>query len=64
MVVHADVDGFSWIPVYLHCSNSRANTVLNFFKEAINEWGLPSRVRCDQSGEITEEAQYILCHHK
>ena len=63
MVVHAGVDGFSRIPVYLHCSNNnRASTVLSLFKAAIGEWGLPSRVRCDQDGENTEVAQYMLSH--
>ncbi len=61
MVVHACIDGFSRVPVYLHCSNNnRTNTVLNLFKEAIDEWGLPSRVRCDQGGENTDVACYVV----
>ena len=34
---------------------------MSLFKAAIDEWGLPSRVRCDQGGENTEVAQYTLC---
>lgn len=63
MVVHAGVDGFSRIPVFLHCSNNnRASTVLELFQEAVDEWGLPSRVRCDKGGENTEVARFLLCH--
>ena len=65
MVVHAGVDGFSRIPVFLHCSsNNKASTVLELFRGAVDEWGLPSRVRCDRGGENTEVAQFMLCHHR
>ena len=63
MVTHAAVDGFSRIPVFLHCSdNNKAITVLELFQNAIGEWGLPSRVRCDQGGENTEVARFMLSH--
>ncbi len=65
MVVHAGVDGFSRIPVYLHCSNNnRASTVQDLFKEAVDNWGLPSRVRSDRGGENSELAHFMLCHPK
>ena len=63
MVIHAGVDGFSRVPVYLYCSNNnRASTVLELFEMAITTWGLPSRVRCDKGGENTEVAWFLLSH--
>lgn len=60
MVVHGGVDGYSRVPVYLHCSdNNQASTVLTLFLEAIR---LPSRVRCDKGGENVEVAHYLLNH--
>ena len=40
-MVHGGVDGYSRIPVYLHCSNNnRACTVLKLFMEAVTAYGL------------------------
>ena len=37
------------MPTYLKVStNNRADTVLQYFKEAEELYGLPSRIRCDQ----------------
>ena len=62
LVVHGGVDGFSRIPVYLHCGNNRANTVLRLFKEAISTYGLPSPTRCDQGGENVDVSMFLLTH--
>ena len=44
---------------FLECSdNNKAITVLELFQNAVSEWGLPSRVRCDQGGENTKEARF------
>ena len=57
------MDGFSRVPVYLQCSNNnRADTVLRIFKEAVNIYGLPSRIRCDAGGENVEVSQFLLTH--
>ena len=51
-VIHGGIDGYSRLIVYLRCSNNnRASTVLALFRESINTWGLPSRVRADDGGE-------------
>lgn len=61
LVVHGAVDGHFRIPVYIHCSNNnRAATVLNLFLE---EYGLPSRMRCDKGGENVDVAHYLLKHY-
>lgn len=43
-------------------TNNRASTVFNAFISAIDEFGLPSRVRMDRGGENVEVAAYIVEH--
>ena len=39
MVIHGDVDGFTRIPVFLHCStNNKAATVLKMFLNAVENY--------------------------
>ena len=60
-VIHGCVDGFSRIPVYLACNtNNNASTVLSCFIDAVNHWGLPSRVRSDRGGENIDVIQYMI----
>ena len=61
--MHAGVDGYSRVPVFLHRSNNnRASTVLDLFRSAVAEWGLPSRVHCDKGGGNTDVAWFMLSH--
>lgn len=52
IVIHGGIDGFSRIPLYLKTSNNnKASRVLSCFREAVSEYGLPSRIRPDKGGE-------------
>jgi len=63
LVVHAGIDGFSRLIVFLHCSsNNRASTVYELFLTAVQHLGLPSRVRSDQGRENILVACHMLEH--
>ena len=63
LVIHAGIDGYSRMVVFIHCStNNRAETVLNLFESAVHAYGLPSRVRTDKGGENVRIAEFMLNH--
>ena len=62
-VTHCGIDGYSRLVVYLRCSvNNRASTVYDLFLSAVELYGLPSRVRCDQGTENVHVARHMLRH--
>ena len=60
IVIHSGIDGYSRLIMFLKASTNNASTVLSAFTSAIQEFGLPSRVRVDRGGENSMIAQYML----
>ncbi|XP_076840674.1 uncharacterized protein LOC143485214 isoform X2 [Brachyhypopomus gauderio] len=61
IVVHGGIDGFSRLIVYLNvATNNRASTVMGSFFEAVNAYGVPSRVRSDKGGENVQVAHFMV----
>lgn len=51
-VIHGGIDGFTRMITFLHCSsNNRSETVLKYFLDGCNKFGIPIRVRADKGGE-------------
>ena len=64
-VIHGAIDGYSRLIVYLRVSsNNCATTVLSAFTSAVDEYGLPSRIRVDKGGENVLVSQMMLEHPK
>ncbi|KAK2549096.1 hypothetical protein P5673_030465 [Acropora cervicornis] len=50
------------MPVYLQASTSNRTLTVLTFKQAVAEFGLPSRVRCDKGGENYDVGWFMLTH--
>ena len=62
-MIHGGIDGFSRCIVFLKCStNNKLATVTAHFLEAVEQFGLPSRVRSDFGTENVDVAEYMLNH--
>ena len=62
-MIHGGIDGFSRSIVYLKCSpNNYAATVLELFQDAVQRFGVPSRVRSDFGTENFDIARFMLHH--
>ena len=49
--------------VFLRCStNNKASTVFELFQQAVQKFGLPSRVRSDKGRENMDVAMHMLSH--
>ena len=64
-VIHGGVDGYSRMIVYLQCStNNTAATVLGNFIDAVQQYGLPDKVRTDLGGENVDVWQLMSNAHQ
>ena len=64
LVIHGCVDGFSRTITYLHCStNNSASTVLHLFTKAVEQYGLPQKVRSDLGGENVDVWRFLIAQH-
>ena len=62
-VIHGGIDGFTRMIVFLEChTNNRASTVYRLFHNALQTYGLPSRVRSDKGRENCDVAWFMLSH--
>ena len=63
IVIHGGIDGHSRLITYLRSSsNNHASTVLSAFTSAVDEFGLPSRIRTDRGGENVLVSENMFQH--
>ena len=60
LISHVCIDGKTQLLIYASCcNNNKADTVL----EGLEQWGLPSRARCEYGMENFYVGQYMIDHH-
>lgn len=63
-VIMGGIDGYSRTVVYLKCcDNNRADSVLQIFRDAVHDYGLPSQIRSDLGGENVDVWRYMIEEH-
>ncbi|KAJ7392740.1 hypothetical protein OS493_010395 [Desmophyllum pertusum] len=63
LITHVCIDGKTRLILYAACrNNNKAETVLSLFQNAVQGWGLPSRVRSDYGMENYHVAAYMMQH--
>ena len=63
IVIHGAIDGYSHLIMFLKTSNNnQADTVLSAFTSAVEEYGLPSRIRTDRGRENVLVSECMLDH--
>lgn len=62
-VIHGMIDGYSRMIIFVRCSvDNKASTVVSYFMEGIQRFGLPSRIRGGYGGENADVAWFMLTH--
>lgn len=65
LVIHACVDGFSRMIIFLNCAdNNRAETPHRLFSDATLHYGWPIKVRTDYGGENVKVWDAMLAHRR
>lgn len=64
LITHVCIDGKTKLLIYAsYCNNNnKADTVMSFFQKGVEEWVLPSRVRCDYGMENVYVGQDMIDH--
>ena len=64
LITHVCIDGKTKLLIYAsYCNNNnKADTVMSFFQKGVEEWVLPSRVRCDCGMENVYVGQDMIDH--